>query len=434
LVIKHLKEIHLGTANTAIGAEALFNNTGTGSTSPPDGTANTAIGNRALYSNITGSTNTAIGINALFSNNADFNIAIGDFSLFDNVSVADNIAMGHYALNNNIADENIAIGNRSGEFISSGASNTLLGYYAGRNITTGSNNTLLGNSSNTVGVGSNNTIVGGNSGASFPGVSNVTIIGANTFNSGTIGDRVVIGSGAGIKIDVGGNNINMGTHYIFGSENIIIGKLISIAGPGSSDDIIIGNNVSIGDGDGNVIIGNSVTDASTFNNNIIIADGVGNRRINVDATGNVGINTSNPTNQLHITGGIDPIRFEGLQTRGSTDSVLVTDGNGVVKRTSLNTIARVYGSYTFTNTEGGTVISHGLFCTFTTPTYTLPAANTTTGRKFVIKLENNPATSAIVLTLSGNIDGAASYDILADGKSSVILQSDGNNYWIIGSH
>jgi hypothetical protein len=54
-------------------------------------------------------------------------------------------------------------------------------------------------------------------------------------------------------------------------------------------------------GRANTVLGANVTGlAAGLNNNIIIADGDGNRRINVDANGNVGIGTATPTGRLQI--------------------------------------------------------------------------------------------------------------------------------------
>ena len=94
-----------GFDNTAMGFNALFNNT--------TGFANTAIGANALLSNTTGFENTAIGLAALFSNTDGFNnTAIGDSALFSNTTGRNNIALGDSAgINLTTGKNNIDIGN-----------------------------------------------------------------------------------------------------------------------------------------------------------------------------------------------------------------------------------------------------------------------------------------------------------------------------------
>jgi hypothetical protein len=108
--------------NTAIGAEALYDNT--------SGADNTACGAQALYSNNNGFGNTASGYYALYDNTSGgYNTASGASALQDNTSGNNNTAVGTSAL----------IGNRSGN------GNIALGYQAGFNLTTESNNICIGN-------------------------------------------------------------------------------------------------------------------------------------------------------------------------------------------------------------------------------------------------------------------------------------------------
>ena len=48
--------------------------------------------------------------------------------------------------------------------------------------------------------------------------------------------------------------------------------------------------------------------------------------------GNVGIGTTTPTSKLHITDTADPLKLEGLQTGSATDTYLVVNASGVVKK------------------------------------------------------------------------------------------------------
>lgn len=70
--------------------------------------------------------------------------------------------------------------------------------------------------------------------------------------------------------------------------------------------------------------------ASALSNNIIIADGAGNRRINVIANGNIGINNISPTESLDVTGAV---RFSGAlmpnNTSGTAGQVLTSAGIGL---------------------------------------------------------------------------------------------------------
>lgn len=57
-------------------------------------------------------------------------------------------------------------------------------------------------------------------------------------------------------------------------------------------------------------------------------------RVSAQSTPKTGINTTSPTNTLHIKGntGEHPLRVEGLQTKGSESEVLYVDNNGVMKK------------------------------------------------------------------------------------------------------
>jgi hypothetical protein len=80
-----------------------------------------------------------------------------------------------------------------------------------------------------------------------------------------------------------------------------------------SQNTIGNNNTTIGansasgliTGSANTILGANVNISNpALSNNIIIADGDGNQRINVTASGNVGIGTNTPLAKLDIAGNI----------------------------------------------------------------------------------------------------------------------------------
>jgi trimeric autotransporter adhesin len=52
----------------------------------------------------------------------------------------------------------------------------------------------------------------------------------------------------------------------------------------------------------------------------------------------VGINTSAPTNDLHVISTADPVRLIGMQTGSNADSIVTINGTGLLKRRNTNTL------------------------------------------------------------------------------------------------
>ncbi|MBB4805917.1 hypothetical protein HNP38_001189 [Chryseobacterium defluvii] len=73
-------------------------------------------------------------------------------------------------------------------------------------------------------------------------------------------------------------------------------------------------------------------------------------------SGNVGINTSSPTNTLHVKGNgtSDPLRLESLLTAQNTAGTLVADANGVVRLRNANSISSIKASGNVTLSVSGT--------------------------------------------------------------------------------
>jgi hypothetical protein len=149
-----LRDLDFGFANTAVGFEALFFNTGAN--------FNTGIGAFALQMNTTGIENTAIGYGALPANTTgQYNTATGRSALVVNTTGNNNTATGFEALLNNTTGNN----------------NIAVGFEAGADLTTGSNNIDIGSKgfageSNTIRIGKKGTQtttrIAGISGATVP--------------------------------------------------------------------------------------------------------------------------------------------------------------------------------------------------------------------------------------------------------------------------
>jgi hypothetical protein len=110
-------------SSTALGIDALLNNTSNG---------NTALGFNALYSNTTGNENTANGTYSLNNNTIGIkNTSIGAGSLTMNETGQRNTAIGNYALRiNTVGSYNTAIGVESLKSNISGEKNTAIGFNA----------------------------------------------------------------------------------------------------------------------------------------------------------------------------------------------------------------------------------------------------------------------------------------------------------------
>ena len=127
-----------GGFNTAIGFNALFNNTASN---------NTAVGDQALLNNTTGTENTADWCRRRSSRTqpAITTRPSGFEALFSNTTGSNNTANGLLALENNtIGHDNIAEGFQALANNTTGSSNIALGSNAGINLTTGSNNIDIG--------------------------------------------------------------------------------------------------------------------------------------------------------------------------------------------------------------------------------------------------------------------------------------------------
>ena len=224
---------------------------------------------------------------------------------------AGNVVFGEYALNN-LTDasvySNVALGDSAASNLVSGNSNVILGQSAGLSISTSSANVIIGSQA-----------VGENEGGSE--IGSAVIVGRNAgYNLEGNYFHTFIGSDAGYNVTNGSDNTLIGNragHTITtGAANIVLGS---------------GSDTGITTGDNNVIIGNAIVGlSSSLSNNIILADGAGNQRINVDATGSVGIGTTTPSSKLTVVGDIFATGAfrDSTNASGTTGMVLQTTGTG----------------------------------------------------------------------------------------------------------
>jgi len=86
-------------------------------------------------------------------------------------------------------------------------------------------------------------------------------------------------------------------------------------------------------------------------------------RIVVDnATGNVGVNVSNPTNKLHVSASSNPLRLVGLTAGTADTNLLSVDGNGVVHTYPLSGLTgNTSTSGAYLPLSGGTVTGNTIF-------------------------------------------------------------------------
>lgn len=213
-------EINTGPGNTAIGGNAMFNNT-TGSENTATGYQalfnnttgiwNTATGYQAFFNNTTGIWNVACGYHALFSNTEGFgnfafgtqaleanttgyfNSAFGGRALWNNTTGTDNIGIGIVALiSNTEGSYNVASGNYALGLNSTGWGNTALGTGALAGNTANNDNTGIGNNAGTGSLDySSATFLGGWTNADS-GLANFTVIGNNAY--ATASNQVMVGN------------------------------------------------------------------------------------------------------------------------------------------------------------------------------------------------------------------------------------------------
>ena len=296
---------HNGDAscNTAIGSNALFNNTnaphntaiGAGSMFyNTTGQLNTAVGSSALEGSGTaaasvGNQNVAIGAQALYDNSGDYNVGVGCYALLNNTTGSNNTAVGYETMKlSSVGTYNTAVGFRALYYDTSGNSNTSNGALSLSFNTSGSQNTAVGLSAlqlNTTGSnntangtfslfnnrdGSGNTAIGFEAGLDVSGNSNYnTFLGSNTdvssntliYNNSTAlgynatidaSNQIVLGT-SNEKVKIPGSYVGIGGVYDL-SNNYTLDVSGNMR---TSKDALI-NGLTVGKGGGNVSLNTAV--------------------------------------------------------------------------------------------------------------------------------------------------------------------------------
>jgi trimeric autotransporter adhesin len=262
-------QFNSGVQNTAIGDEALSENT--------DGNSNTAIGFAALFQNTSGSSNSAFGLISLGANTTgNNNTANGSLTLRSNTSGFSNVAMGVSALEKNTTRSNlVAIGDSSlynngigvpSSYLFEATNNTALGSKALFTNTFGAFNTANGNRALFANIdGFHNTANGAQALFSNTTGSANTAIGSASLYYNTIGYfNTSIGHDALYYNKLGANNTAIGYRSLnndtAGNYNTAIGSNADVTVMNLSKATAIGYNAKVS-ASNNLILGGTGTDA-----------------------------------------------------------------------------------------------------------------------------------------------------------------------------
>lgn len=487
-----------GTNALAIGVSATSNSTngiaiGTNSNVAYSITEGIAIGTNAMANsnnaiaiggNISAGSKTqasapnAISLGVAALTGSTNSIAIGTGATVG-ASLSAPLAIGNASIVN--GNDGVGIGN--GATISYVTNATAIG--SGTNVT-GNNSTAIGDGANV--SGSNSTAIGFNTSVTqnnaliLGDVTNSALsvgIGSQTFNTTGNREKLLVDAGTTSSVNaiVGKGNIN---NYL--QLNI---QNLSNGASASSDVVATANNgsetsnfVDMGINGGSYSAGvmGAANDAYLYNvgQNFLIGTGAvskslifmtggtaqaTNERMRIDGSGNVGIGSIAPGNKLEVnsgTGGVSGLRLKQLPTGGvlfmnATADVTQNNNNfyfdavnyrlGIANGTAPNSTLSVGGSLSTaitTKTANYSVTSsdYTIICNNTSGSITigLPAVSGCAGRIYVIKKISASANN-VVIDASGTekIDGIAT-KTLTNQYESVMIQSDGTNWFVLSKN
>ncbi|MDQ6531508.1 hypothetical protein [Flavobacterium sp. LHD-85] len=146
------------------------------------------------------------------------------------------------------------------------------------------------------------------------------------------------------------------------------------------------------------------------------------------------------------TSSVNTLAVTGLEQGATTDNIIVTDANGVLKKISSSSIANVKDvkiintNYTVTDTDY-TIIASQLSGDIT---ITLPDASASKDRTLLINQTNVLNSSGTEVTVKFNVpvfysdtysvnEIAAPYYSSTGGTLKITLQSDGNKWYVVSS-
>jgi len=360
-----------GPHNTAIGAGAMCNNVG--------GYLNTAVGSSALegLTQISvGNQNVAIGAQALYSNSGNYNVGVGCYALLNNTDGSGNTAVGYSTLqSNDDGIRNTAVGFGSLPLNNTGNQNTAVGNDAGLLLTGNSNyNTFLGGRtavdtnlslySNSTALGYQATIDASNQIVLGTALESVYIpgsyVGIRTYNPGNGFTLDVSGnlnttmdaSINSITVGLGGGNLSTNTAIGFeallnntsGQRNTAIGceALNHTEGGGSQntgDNTVVGytalyNNI---DGSCNTAVGSGALYYNLYSNNSAFGYFAGVHDISGNTNTFVGANTDVSNN------GTKPYNIYNYSTALGYNAII--DASNQIVLGTLNESVYIPGSY-----------------------------------------------------------------------------------------